>query len=69
MAMVRLPSGPTERPALLALRDRLLAAGTDVPLQLHNGQPWLRLSVQGYNELSDYETMGSMVLDALAAPG
>jgi isopenicillin-N epimerase len=67
MAMVRLPSGPTERPALLALRDRLLAAGTDVPLQLHDGQPWLRLSVQAYNEMSDYETMGTLVLDALRA--
>lgn len=69
MAMVRLPSGPTERAALLALRDRLLVAGTDVPLQLHDGRPWLRISVQAYNELADFEAMGTLVLDALRAPG
>ncbi len=65
MAMVRLPAPAMDAPAMLALRDRLLDAGTDVPLHLHAGQAWLRLSAQAYNELDDYARMADIVLATL----
>ena len=46
MAMVRLPAAPMTAADLLALRHRLLTAGTDVPLHLHDGVAWLRVSAQ-----------------------
>lgn len=62
MAMVRLPKPVDDA---VALRDRLLAAGTDVPLHVHDGQVWLRLSAQAYNEIGDYTRMAEIVLAAL----
>jgi isopenicillin-N epimerase len=66
MAMVRLPvTAPMDSTAMLVLRDALLEAGTDVPLHLHGGRPWLRLSAQAYNELDDYARMADIVLATL----
>ena len=61
MAMVRLPAAPMTQSEMLALRQRLLTAGTDVALHLHDGRAWLRLSAQAYNDLSDYECMAEIV--------
>ncbi len=66
MAMVRLPHATP--PDAAALRDRLLAAGTDVPLHCHGDGVWLRLSAYAYNELDDYARMTDIVQRALASP-
>lgn len=63
MAMVRLPR---EAPAA-ALRARLLAAGTDVPVMTHNEQQWMRLSAQAYNEMPDYDRVADLVEQVLPA--
>jgi isopenicillin-N epimerase len=54
-------SGPATAERAVALRGRLLDAGTDVPLHAHSGAIWLRLSAQAYNELSDYERLADIV--------
>jgi isopenicillin-N epimerase len=64
MAMVRLPGGEASQAA--SLRERLLAAGTDVPIMAHGGRLWLRLSAQAYNEAADFAQMGALVEQALA---
>jgi isopenicillin-N epimerase len=57
MGLVRLPYiGPP-----LALRARLLAAGTDAPVHAIAGANWLRLSAFAYNELEDYDRLADMV--------
>jgi len=62
MGLVRLKlSGPATAERAVALRGRLLDAGTDVPLHAHSGAIWLRLSAQAYNELSDYERLADIV--------
>jgi isopenicillin-N epimerase len=67
MATVRLPGDGTADPArAAALRARLLAAGTDVPVMVHNDRLWLRLSAQAYNEAEDFERMGALIARALA---
>lgn len=63
MAMVRLPGG--EASQAVALRERLLEAGTDVPIIVHNNQLWLRLSAQAYNEDADFARMGDLIEKAL----
>lgn len=52
MGLVRLP-GPAEGAA--AMRDRLMALGSDTPVSNLEGAMWLRISAQAYNELSDYQ--------------
>ena len=57
MGLVRLPyNGPP-----LALRARLLAAGTDAPVHAIAGAIWLRLSAFAYNELEDYDHLADLV--------
>ena len=66
MATVRLPDDrPADRTRAEAVRARLLALGTDVPVMVHNDRLWLRLSAQAYNEAGDFEQMGEMVVRAL----
>lgn len=59
MAMVRLPGAAPAGAA--ALRERLFAAGTDVPLHAHGDALWLRLSAYAYNELDDYARLGEII--------
>jgi isopenicillin-N epimerase len=60
--LVRLKlSGPATAERAMALRGHLLDARTDAPLHAHSGAIWLRLSVQAYNELSDYEKLAEIV--------
>ncbi|MCC6717589.1 MAG: aminotransferase class V-fold PLP-dependent enzyme [Acetobacteraceae bacterium] len=68
MATVRLPDGrPADRARAEAVRARLLAMGTDVPVMVHNDRLWLRLSAQAYNDPADFERMGALVTQAVAA--
>ena len=64
MALVRLPA-PADRAA--ALRDALLAAGTDAPVQPHAGSAWLRLSAHAYNDIADYQALADRVQAVLRA--
>jgi isopenicillin-N epimerase len=65
MATVRLPiDDPTPEHAL-AIRKRLMAAGTDAPVHALNGALWLRLSAFAYNELDDYARLAERVAVAL----
>jgi isopenicillin-N epimerase len=64
MALVRLPA-PADRAA--ALRDALLAAGTDAPVQPHAGSAWLRLSAHAYNDISDFQALADRVQAVLRA--
>ena len=66
MGVVRLPIAvaPTAEHSL-ALRERLLAAGTDAPTHVHGGAIWLRISAAAYNELEDYERLGEIVARVL----
>jgi isopenicillin-N epimerase len=69
MAVVRLPvSGPPTGERAKVLRDRLLDAGTDVPLHAQADALWLRLSAQAYNELSDYERLAEIVGEVISSP-
>ncbi len=62
MAVVRLPTtGPVDPPRALALRSRWLAAGTDVPVSALGGAAWLRLSVQAYNEMNDFQRLANIL--------
>ena len=66
MGMVRLPlDGPTTPERAQALRERMLDAGTDVPLHVQGGALWLRLSAQAYNEIGDFEDLAGRVASAL----
>ena len=68
MSLVRLPvSGPVSDARALALREALLDAGTDVPVHAQAGAIWIRLSVQAYNELADYQRLADIVQGVLAA--
>ena len=64
MALVRLPASG-DRAA--ALRDALLAAGTDAPVQSLGGAAWLRLSAHAYNEIADYQALADRVQAVLRA--
>jgi isopenicillin-N epimerase len=62
MGMVRLPlSGPASPERSMALRARLLAAGTDAPTHVQAGAIWLRLSAAAYNDIEDYERLAEIV--------
>ncbi|HTI84816.1 MAG TPA: aminotransferase class V-fold PLP-dependent enzyme [Acetobacteraceae bacterium] len=66
MGMVRLPiPGAATAEQSQALRERLLAAGTDAPTHLHSDALWLRISAAAYNELEDYERLGEIVARVL----
>jgi isopenicillin-N epimerase len=61
MRLVRLPaSGETAEDAE-RLRSRLLDAGSDAPPIALNGELWLRISAQAYNEESDYRRLAEIV--------
>jgi isopenicillin-N epimerase len=61
MALVRLPwDGPPQ-----ALRARLLAAGTDAPVNALAGSNWLRLSAFAYNELDDFARLAELVANVI----
>jgi isopenicillin-N epimerase len=65
MAAIRLPvedSSPTDA---LAIRKRLVAAGTDAPVHALDGALWLRLSAFAYNELNDYTRLAELVASVL----
>ena len=63
MRLVRLPvPGDTD---VLALRARLMAAGTDAPVHAVGGSLWLRISAFAYNEIEDYARLGNLVADLI----
>ncbi|MFC7477567.1 aminotransferase class V-fold PLP-dependent enzyme [Dankookia sp. GCM10030260] len=62
MAAIRLDlPGPATREAAIALRARLLAAGTDAPVSAIDGGFWLRISAAAYNEPADYERLAVLL--------
>ncbi len=70
MASIRLPvAGRVTRERALALRARLLDAGTDAPVNEIDGGAWLRISAQAYNETADYERLGRIVSDLVLSDG
>ena len=42
----------------------LMELGTDTPVSTLDGAMWLRLSVQAYNELEDYERLAGLLAPA-----
>ncbi|MEI7713359.1 MAG: aminotransferase class V-fold PLP-dependent enzyme [Rhodospirillales bacterium] len=61
MGLIRLPwDGPPQE-----LRARLLAAGTDAPVNAIAGANWLRLSAFAYNELDDFARLADLVADVM----
>lgn len=71
MGLVRLPArGPRTQADALTLRERLYAAGTDVPVVALEGALWIRVSAQAYNELDDYRRLADLIVPLLpAGPG
>lgn len=68
MSLVRLPvTGAISEDHALALRDKMLTAGTDVPLFAQESGIWMRLSAQAYNEMDDYRKLADIVEIVLAA--
>jgi isopenicillin-N epimerase len=70
MATVRLPVDDCTPAHALAVRARLLAAGTDSPVHALDGGLWLRVSAFAYNDIGDYERLADIVATVLreAAP-
>jgi isopenicillin-N epimerase len=67
MAVVRLPlAGQVTPERALAVRERLLDAGTDAPVHALEGAAWLRISAQAYNEAADYARLADLILRELA---
>ncbi len=64
MALVRLPAAGDQAPAL---RDALLIAGADAPVQSIADAAWLRLSAHAYNEIQDYEALADRVTQVLGS--
>jgi isopenicillin-N epimerase len=62
---VRLPVDDPSLAHALAIRQRLMAAGTDAPVHALDGALWLRLSAFAYNELADYARLAEVVAEAL----
>jgi isopenicillin-N epimerase len=68
MAVVRLPlAGPVTAARALAVRERLLDAGTDAPVHALDGTAWLRISAQAYNEMADYSRLADLLRRELAS--
>ena len=65
MATVRLPVQDSSPAHALAIRQRLMAAGTDAPVHALDGALWLRLSAFAYNEPGDYARLAEIVASAL----
>lgn len=65
MATIRLPlQNPTAEHAL-AIRVRLMSAGTDAPVHALDGALWLRISAFAYNEIGDYRRLAEIVAEQL----
>jgi isopenicillin-N epimerase len=67
MATVRLPVEDASPAHALAIRRRLMAAGTDAPVHALGGGLWLRLSAFAYNEPEDYARLAEVVAEVLRA--
>ena len=68
MGLVRLPVlDRVDEARALAIRARLLDAGTDAAVSAIGGAAWLRLSAAIYNELCDFERLAEVVCEVLAA--
>lgn len=66
MGLVRMPlAGEATQARAVALRERLLDAGTDAPVHAVAGSLWLRISAFAYNELEDYERLAQIVAEVL----
>jgi isopenicillin-N epimerase len=66
MGLVRLPGAENVPPEqALALRERLLDAATDAPVNALDGIAWPRISAQAYNELEDFERLAEVITKAL----
>jgi isopenicillin-N epimerase len=65
MATVRLPVEDVSPAHALAIRQRLMEAGTDAPVHALDGALWLRLSAFAYNELGDYARLAEVVASVL----
>ena len=66
MAAIRLDlPGPATREGAIALRARLLAAGTDAPVSAIDGGVWLRISAAAYNQPEDYERLAALLAATL----
>ena len=62
MGMVRLPLTSEATAELsMAMRARLLAAGTDAPTHVQASAIWLRISAAAYNDIEDYERLAEIV--------
>jgi isopenicillin-N epimerase len=62
MALVRLPLiGPVTPARVMALRARLIAAGTDAPVHVVADAAWLRISAAAYSELDDYARLTALL--------
>jgi hypothetical protein len=67
MSTVLLPdNAPRSSEDMLNLRGRLLDLGCDAQLTFLDGRSWMRLSVQAYNELEDFDRVASLILKTLA---
>ena len=70
MGLIRLPGAGDITPEhALFLRERLMDAATDAPVNVLDGIAWLRISAQAYNELEDFERLGEVILKVLGEPG
>jgi len=68
MGLVRLPLTGDHSPArALAIRERLMDAGTDAPVNAVNGAIWLRISAAAYNTLADYERLAALIAEKTIA--
>ncbi|PPQ35596.1 aminotransferase class V-fold PLP-dependent enzyme [Rhodopila globiformis] len=65
MGTVRLPVADATPEHALAIRARLLQAGTDAPVHAMDGALWLRLSAFAYNQIDDYERLADIVAAAV----
>ncbi|HEY4173352.1 MAG TPA: hypothetical protein VGM42_10010, partial [Rhodopila sp.] len=65
MATIRLPVDDPSSAHALAIRQRLMAAGTDAPVHALDGALWLRVSAFAYNELDDYVRLAGLVASVL----
>jgi len=61
MGTVQLPVADATPEHALAIRARLLQAGTDAPVHALDGALWLRLSAFAYNRIEDFERLAEIV--------
>jgi isopenicillin-N epimerase len=65
MATIRLPVADPTAAHALAIRKRLMEAGTDAPVHALDGALWLRLSAFAYNEPDDYARLAGVTAAVL----